>query len=233
MKFSIKTLFYSITIFLILVLLCVGIYKYYKQPQYKGRGYCSPKNEYIYPEKYNNFITDKECDYIIQQATPLFSESKLVSGGTENIRKSETAWLPKTDDVVEKIIRKTCTITNIPFEHAEKLQVVKYQPGGFYSAHYDASCDDLKECVDFEKNGGQRMVTMIIYLNDDYEGGETEFPNLNQKYKLDKGGGLLFYSLEKNGNKCHPLSLHSGTPVISGKKYIANVWLREKPYQVL
>ena len=124
-------------------------------------------------------------------------------------------------------------MTNIPFEHAEKLQVVKYQPGGFYSAHYDASCDDKKECVEFEKNGGQRIVTLIIYLNDDYEGGHTEFTNLKKNYKLNKGDALLFYSLEKNGNLCHPLSLHSGTSVKSGEKYIANIWLREKPYQVL
>ena len=224
-----------LVIFMCFFIIAIIIYLLYlwKQPQYKGRGYCNIKNEYIYPEQYSNFIEYDDCQNIIKTATPLFSESQLVSGGTENIRKSQTAWLPITDPVVEKIIRKTCAITNIPFEHAEKLQVVKYQPGGFYSAHYDASCDDKKECVEFEKNGGQRIVTLIIYLNDEYEGGETEFPNLNKKYKLNSGGALLFYSLETNGNQCHPLSLHSGTPVKSGEKYIANVWLREKPYQVL
>ena len=230
MVFSKKILF-----FLLVVSIFTILYLFYlsKQPQYKGRGYCNIKNEYIYPEEQSNFINDHDREYIINTASPLFSESQLVSGGTENIRKSQTAWLSKTDPVVEKIIRKTCSITNIPFEHAEKLQVVKYQPGGFYSAHYDASCDDKQECVEFEKNGGQRIATLIIYLNDDYEDGHTEFPNLDKKYKLDKGNALLFYSLEKNGNKCHPLSLHSGTPVKSGEKYIANVWLRERPYQVL
>ena len=138
-------------------------------------------------------------------------------------------------DISQKNLNKLSNITTIcsDIQNTEKLQVVKYQPVGFYNAHYDASCDNLRESIEFEKNGGQRRVTMIIYLNDGYEGGETEFPNLKKKYKLDKGGGLLFYSLEKNGNKCHPLSLHSGTPVIKGEKYIANVWLREKPYNVL
>lgn len=225
----------NLFLFLCFFLLCMCIYLLFlcKKTKYKGRGYCNIKNKYIYPKEYTNFISEDECHYIINAATPLFSESKLVSGGTENVRKSETAWLPKNDHIVEKIIRKTCELTNIPFEHAEKLQVVKYQPGGFYSAHYDASCDDKKECVEFEKNGGQRVVTLIIYLNDNYEGGHTEFPNLNKQYKMKMGGALLFYSLEKNGNKCHPLSLHSGTPVQRGEKYIANVWLREKPYQVL
>ena len=222
-------------LFICIFLLCLTLYLLFlwQQPKYKGRGYCNVQNDYIYPEEYTSFISDADCEYIIKTATPLFSESQLVSGGTENVRKSETAWLPKDDHIVEKIIRKTCELTNIPFEHAEKLQVVKYQPGGFYNAHYDASCDDKKECVEFEKNGGQRIVTLIIYLNDDYEGGHTDFPNLNKQYKLKKGSALRFYSLEKNGNQCHPLSLHSGTPVQSGEKYIANVWLREKPYQVL
>ena len=222
-------------LFICIFLLCMTLYLLFlwQQPKYKGRGYCDVQNEYIYQAEYTNFISDDDCEYIIKNATPLFSESQLVSGGTENVRKSETAWLPKNDPIVEKIIRKTCELTNIPFEHAEKLQVVKYQPGGFYNAHYDASCYDKKECVEFEKNGWQRIVTLIIYLNDNYEGGHTEFPNLNKQYKLNAGSALLFYSLEKNGNQCHPLSLHSGTPVQSGEKYIANVWLREKPYQVL
>lgn len=228
-----KKIVFLLFVLIVLIVVILSLFYWSKQPQYKGRGYCNIKNEYIYPEEIHNFIDQHDREHIINTANPLFRESQLVSGGTENVRKSETAWLPKTDPIVEKIIRKTCSMTNIPFEHAEKLQVVKYQPGGFYNAHYDASCDDRKECVEFEKNGGQRIVTLIIYLNDDYEGGHTEFPNLKKQYKLNKGDALLFYSLEKNGNLCHPLSLHSGTPVKSGEKYIANVWLREKPYQVL
>ena len=53
------------------------------------------------------------------------------------------------------------------------------------------------------------------------------------KYKPKKLNGLLFYSLENNGNKCHPLSLHSGMPVKTGNKYIANIWLREQKYTIL
>ena len=123
-------------------------------------------------------------------------------------------------------------LERLAFENAEKMQVVKYDPNGYYNEHYDASCDDRPECVEFEKNGGQRVVTMILYLNDEYEGGSTHFPRLNVEYKPPKKTGILFYSLEKNGNKCHPLSIHSGTPVISGQKYIANIWLRESAYNV-
>lgn len=227
---------YQYIITLRILILCIilyilyEIYKYTNRPQYKGRGYCSIEAEYIYPTVHSNIISQDENDYILQRAKPLFSESKLVSGTMKNVRKSETAWLSRDDPVVKNIINRVCSLSNIPFENAEKMQVVKYEPNGYYNPHYDASCDDRPECVEFEKNGGQRVVTMIIYLTDQYEGGATNFPRLNIDYKLPKNTGILFYSLEKNGNKCHPLSLHAGTPVISGQKYIANIWLREQSY---
>ena len=199
-------------------------------PMYKGRGYCSETAAYVMPTEYPNFVSQEEADYILNKAKPDFSESKIVSGMDTNVRKSQTAWLMKTDPVVSGIIQRVCDITSIPFEHAEKMQVVRYEPNGYYNEHHDASCDDRPECVEFEKNGGQRKITMLIYLSDDYEGGATRFPKLERDYKMPKYGAILFHPLERDGNKCHPLALHAGLPVTSGTKYIANVWLRERPY---
>ena len=199
---------------------------------YKGRGYCSIHLPYRQPTLYEQFINDRECAYIRKCAEPLFKESKLVSGHTKNVRKSETAWLSKEDPIVANVIKRVCALSDIPFSHAEKMQVVKYGVGDYYHEHFDASCDNRQECVEFEKNGGQREVTMIIYLNDDFEGGHTHFPKLQQDFVPVKNNGILFYSLEEGGNKqCHPLSLHAGKPIKKGTKYIANVWLRERPYR--
>ena len=82
-------------------------------------------------------------------------------------------------------------------------------------------------CKKFNKDG-YRVLTMVIYLNDDFEGGATKFPNIDKEYKPEKYSGLLFYPMNKNGDKCHDNSLHAGMPVISGEKYIANVWIRDK-----
>jgi prolyl 4-hydroxylase len=225
----------------ILLFICYQLYHYYAQynayvqttePTYKGRGYCNIDAEYIKPILYSDFITPVENRYIIDTATPLFAESQLVSGTMKNVRKSQTAWLHRDDPVVSKIIGRVCDLVKISPKNAEKMQVVKYDQNGYYNLHYDASCDDRPECVEFEKNGGQRVITMLIYLNNEYDGGETDFPKLGSKYKPPKNSGLLFYSLEKNGNKCHPLSIHAGTPVKSGNKYIANIWLRETEYTI-
>ena len=191
------------------------------------------KKNIIEPVIHNGFISDKEGKYILDKANPMFRESKLVSGFSDSVRKSQTAWLDKKDHVIGTVIKRVCDITNIPFENAEKMQVVKYEPNGFYIDHFDASCDDRKECVEFEKNGGQRILTMIIYLNDDFTGGTTRFKNLQTEFQPVKNNGLLFYSLQKDGDKCHPLSLHSGMPVKTGEKYIANIWLRERPYKTI
>ena len=120
-------------------------------------------------------------------------------------------------------------MTNMPFANAEDLQVVKYKPNGYYKAHYD-SCCDKEDCNDFTELGGNRVITMVIYLNDDFDGGATKFINLNKEIKPDKYSGILFYSLNKAQNKCHTNSKHAGMPVKSGEKYIANVWIRENKF---
>jgi prolyl 4-hydroxylase len=230
---------YSLLYFFVL-LICIAMIYYFKKclnepfeesHQGIGRGFCSIESDYTDPVFYNDFISDAQAKAIIEKATPLFEESTIVSGGVENIRKSQTAWISKQESPVKEITEKVCQLTKTPFSHAEKMQIVKYDPNGFYNEHWDAACDDNPQCVEFEKNGGQRKITMLIYLNDDFEGGETRFPNLKKSFQPKKNGGLLFYSLENGGkHKCHPKALHAGVPVKSGQKYICNIWLREKPY---
>jgi prolyl 4-hydroxylase len=69
---------------------------------------------------------------------------------------------------------------------------------------------------------------MVIYLNDDFEGGATRFSKIDKNFKPKKYSGILFYPMNKDGDKCHENSLHAGMPVTKGEKYIANVWIREK-----
>ena len=167
---------------------------------------------------------------MIDLAEPQFNQSIVLTGSDVKVRESETAWISTEDPVAQKIIQRLCNLTNSSCENAEKIQIVKYQPGGFYKEHHDSACYDRPECVEFEKNGGQRKFTMLISLSDQFEGGATQFPLLNRDYKLSICDGLLFHCLERDGNKGHPKALHAGMPVISGQKYIANVWLREHKY---
>jgi prolyl 4-hydroxylase len=192
--------------------------------------YAEDESEYILPQVYYNIISDFEREYIVDTATSKFEDSEMVSGKDLDYRKSQTCWLYKDDPIIYNIIKRICDKFNHPVDNSEQLQVVKYEPNGFYKEHHDSCCDENDHCSEFIKNGGNRVLTFIISLSDEYDGGETFFPNLHTKYKLPKNGGLLFYPLEKNGDKCHPKALHAGMPVITGTKYIANVWIHQSQF---
>jgi len=192
------------------------------------------KKIFTKPKIYENFITDKESEYILKKAENNYHVSGIGFGASQldpdidfNIRTSYVAWLPKNDKIIKKIILKVCKLTNMNFKNVEDLQVVKYEPNGYYNEHHDSCCDDHEDCIEFAKDGN-RIVTMIIYLTDDFEGGATNFPMINKQYKPKKYSGLMFFPMNRAGDKCHENSLHAGMPVLSGEKYIATIWIREK-----
>ena len=79
---------------------------------------------------------------------------------------------------------------------------------------------------------GQRAVTALVYLNDGYEGGETDFPELGWKYRGRKGDALLFWNLTPQGEP-EPRTLHAGLPPTSGEKWLYSKWIRQKPFPLV
>jgi prolyl 4-hydroxylase len=192
-----------------LLLLFIIILVIYILPRYRS------------PKVFKNFLTDDECRYVIQKAKGDLGTSSVTNEKKvdKSIRKSETAWLDKEDPIVRDIMDRCLTHTDRPFVNCEQLQVLRYEPGGFYKPHQDA----------FENDKNMRMYTFILALNDGYEGGETIFPNLNKEYKLEKGDALFFDTLD-NYEFMTSKALHGGKPVKSGEKWICNLWVRKYPY---
>ena len=170
-----------------------------------------------------NFISEAERRHIISEASKSLETSTISHNKTvnEDIRKSETAWLSKDDEVVRNVINRCLKYTDRPISNCEKLQVLKYKPGGHYKPHQDAFKDD----------DNMRVYTFIIALNDGYRGGETVFPNLNKTYKL-KAGDVLFFDTVDNYNFITSKSLHGGKTVEAGDKWICNLWVRKYPYDI-
>ena len=174
---------------------------------------------YPKPVVIENFITEKERAYIIEQAKKELHVSTVDKDRRvdERIRKSETAWLSgNTDYTVRRIIKKCVSHTDRPFKNCEQLQVLRYKPGGHYMPHQDV----------FYQDKNKRLYTFIIALNDDYEGGETSFPNLGIKFKLKKGDAVFFHNLD-NHEQCTSMALHAGEPVKSGEKWGVTLWVRQ------
>ena len=175
---------------------------------------------YPKPQVIKNFITEDEREHIMKRVEGEFKPSIISMDRKvdERVRKSETAWLGFDDPIVRDISERCLKYIDRPLLNCEKLQVLRYKPGGHYLPHQDALND-----VD-----NQRMYTFIVALNDDYEGGETIFPNLKQSYKLEVGDALFFHTLD-NYNLWTSKALHGGQPVKSGEKWICNLWVRNYP----
>jgi prolyl 4-hydroxylase len=222
----------KIIIILILIFLFFIIQrKKNNQSNFENKGFASENASYTMPIIQNNIITEQEANYILEKTKDAFKDSEIIGGFNTSIRKSKTTWLYKDDPVIYNIIKRLCEQNGHQIENAEPLQVVKYDPGGFYNDHHDACCDNDSKCTDFIKNGGQRVLTILIYLNDDFEGGATKFSTIGKDIKPSKYGGVIFRPLADNSDQCHPLALHKGTPVTSGTKYICNLWIRQGEYK--
>ena len=102
---------------------------------------------------------------------------------------------------------------------AEPLQVLRYRSGGEYKPHMDA--------IRAEPN--QRILTVLVYLSDDYEGGETQFPRTGLSFRGRTGDALLFRNADSDGRP-DPLTLHAGLPVTRGTKYLASRWIRAEKF---
>lgn len=213
----------------ILIVLCVILWLIARR---SARGYTHRDDAWNAPRTISNVLTPDECTYLMKKADPLFTRSTVVGvSGPDASRTSETAWIPKTDPVAQKILQRACELAEKPFENCEDLQVVRYGPGAFYRQHHDSCCDDTDGCSTFEQEGGQRVITLLVYLNSDFTDGETHFPELDMKMKADPGSAIAFWPLGANDDRCHPKALHAGLPPSTGTKYVCNAWVRENKFR--
>lgn len=176
-----------------------------------------------------NFLSPDECNQIIELSKGNLFPSKVYSKDddtlSESTRKSNQCWLDDGNICVKNLSNKVRQYTRTYNNNQEKLQVVQYNKGGFFNPHYDACEGDSEYCSRMNGSHGPRLYTMLIYLNDDFEGGETIFPKINKTVKPEKGKAVLFKNVDDNGVVINQ-SLHGGVPVKHGEKWIANKWIR-------
>ncbi|XP_064997499.1 probable prolyl 4-hydroxylase 3 isoform X2 [Musa acuminata AAA Group] len=180
-----------------------------------------------------------------------FLKSSVVDSTTgkskdSRVRTSTGMFLPRGQDKIIRVIEKRISdYTFIPVENGEGLQVLHYEVGQKYEPHFDYFLDEFNTM-----NGGQRMATLLMYLSDVEEGGETIFPNAkinssslplyNELSECGKkgisvrpkmGDALLFWSMKPDAT-LDPLSLHGGCPVIRGNKWSSTKWMHVHEYKV-
>jgi 2OG-Fe(II) oxygenase superfamily len=113
--------------------------------------------------------------------------------------------------------------------YEEQVQVVQYRPGDYFRPHYDERPNPFRFITNGKPTG--RYATLLVYLNDDYEGGYTRFPQISEGPTVvqpKKGKAILFRNLNPDNGRCLYQSYHEGTEVLSGKKYVLNLWIHLK-----
>ncbi len=188
-----------------------------------------------------NFLSDAECEHLKGRARPALKRSTVVSdhleGGEvnalDNARTSQGMFLekPTRDPILKRIEQRIARLTLIPETHGEAMQILCYGLNAEYRPHYDYFDPETPGGAVCYQRGGQRLATLVMYLADTEEGGETIFPYADGVFTQPiKGNAVLLYNCTPDGSE-DPLSLHGSAPVIRGEKWVAVKWLREKRFQ--
>ena len=182
---------------------------------------------------FGNLLSDEECDALVELAKPRLARSLTVetkTGGEElnADRTSHGMFFQRGEhELVKRIEARIAKLVNWPEENGEGLQILHYTAGAEYKPHYDYFDPNELGTPTILKRGGQRVATIVMYLSEPGKGGGTVFPDIHMEV-APKKGNAVFFSYER----AHPSTrtLHGGSPVIAGEKWVATKWLRERVF---
>ena len=183
---------------------------------------------------FGNLLSAEECDALIADAAPRMARSLTVAthtGGEEvnADRTSDGMFFQRGESpLIERIEERIARLLNWPIENGEGLQVLHYRPGAEYKPHYDYFDPAQPGTATIVQRGGQRVGTLLMYLNTPEKGGGTIFPDVHLEVAPQRGNAV-FFSYERPHADTH--TLHGGAPVIAGDKWIATKWLREREFK--
>ena len=179
-------------------------------------------------------LSADECDQLVELARVRLARSEtveLATGASEvnASRTSEGMFFGRGEnDLCARFEARIAALCSWPVENGEGLQILRYRPGAEYKPHYDYFDPQQPGTPAILERGGQRVATIVTYLNTPRRGGATIFPDV----KLDVApikGNAVFFSYDRP----HPMtqSLHGGAPVREGEKWVATKWLRQARFE--
>jgi prolyl 4-hydroxylase len=133
------------------------------------------------------------------------------------------------NEVIARIERRISELLGVPVENGEPIQVLRYLPGAEYKPHWDYFDPVQPGNATMLALGGQRVATLVMYLNDVASGGSTVFPEIGLDV-LPRRGNAVYFAYAAADGQLDRRTLHGGSPVIAGEKWIATKWLREAAY---
>jgi len=171
-------------------------------------------------------FSQAECNYVLKKAAPELRPSMIIDEVTGRpkphpVRTSFSMNFgpPDEDLVIHAVNRRIAAVTGTNLAAGEPLHVLRYTPGQEFRPHLDAIAGETN----------QRMWTAIVYLNEGFEGGETDFPGLGIRTVGSTGDGLIFRNALPGG-EADPRARHAGLPLTKGEKWVASRWIRSRAF---
>lgn len=200
---------------------------------------CLPEKQILCEEprirKVENFIPHRFCDWMIARARPNLARARTyddtMAVGRENkSRTNSSASFNILELDLILLLFQTCIskIADVPMFTMENSSVLHYEVGQQFRPHFDYLDPNKPSQAEDIRRFGQRLITCLVYLNEDFEGAETSFPEINQKFRCNKGGALLFANVDQQGQP-DPNTLHAGLPPTRGEKWLFSQWIRTGP----
>ena len=176
-------------------------------------------------ERVDGLLTEDECSFLVELADPRMRRATIFHDAEQRfvedpVRRSDKAGFPIVSEwpFVRAINLRIAAATGTSVDCGEPLQVLRYAPEQEYRPHFDA----------IEGMENPRVLTALVWLNEDYAGGETRFEELGLKERGRPGDLLLFANTLADGSP-DQRTRHSGAPVAIGVKYLASRWIRQRP----
>jgi prolyl 4-hydroxylase len=183
---------------------------------------------------FGGLLSDEECDQLVALSKPRLARSETVdnaTGGSEvnAARTSDGMFFERGETpLIDKIERRIAKLVNWPVQNGEGIQILRYRPGAEYKPHHDYFDPIHPGTAKILERGGQRVGTVVMYLNTPAGGGGTTFPDVGVVVAPVKGNAVFF-----SYDRAHPSTktLHGGAPVTAGEKWVATKWMREGEFR--
>ncbi len=184
------------------------------------------------------FLPATLCAYLIERSKPRLIQAQVFDAHIGKLKvdamrtNTGAAYsLIDTDLIMQLIRARIARAAAVAFESLEPTEVLHYSPGEQYRPHVDFFHPSRSNYPEEMRVRGQRVKTCLVYLNSGYDGGETEFPKLDIKFRGDAGEALVFDNVDASGAG-DMNTLHAGQPVMRGEKWLLSQWIRNKPQPV-
>ncbi len=184
---------------------------------------------------FGNLLSPEECDAMVAASRRKLQRSTVVNEKTgaydvhPDRTSSGTHFERSENELVARIERRISELLSVPVENGEPIQILHYMPGAEYKPHWDYFDPAHPGNEKVLATGGQRVATLVMYLNDVQSGGSTVFPEVGIDVLPRKGNAVYFAYTTEDG-QLDRRTLHGGSAVIAGEKWIATKWLRERAY---